>query len=236
MRTGGVGAFAAAIDKGAGRQRLKHGRRRRHGQQRRQPGRKIAAQDVAVATIEDPARHQHGHDHFRCGLCAGQPFLKIEQAQIVFPALAHDDLLKAIGLFVEQGARIGIDLLLQGLGIGRDPHLALRLARPRMRRRQIAEGLADAGTGLGQQHVRLILHPLRREDIARPEGEFELFRPAFPKRRPRQIGTEAFRHLFVRQGHGARIAFGGLILPFFQQRPDFERRRRDVVGGHFRLI
>ena len=49
-----------------------------------------------------------------------------------------------------------IDLALQISGIGADPHRAAIFLRPHAGRGDIAQGLADAGTSLGNHHVRCI--------------------------------------------------------------------------------
>ncbi len=165
-----------------------------------------------------------------------QPLLEIEQAKIVLAPLAHHHLFGTLIGAVEQGAGIIINLFLQRLGVGRDPDLPLRLARPGMGWRQIAQRLADAGTGLGQQHVGLVLNKLRRENILRLDGELTLFRPAFIEASAGEIGIERLTDLFIGKRHGARLTFRRLILPLLQKGPDIERRRGNVVSRNLALI
>ncbi len=126
-----------------------------------------------------------------------QPFLKIEQAEIVLATLAHHHLLGPFIGAVKQGAGIVIYLFLQRFCVGRHPHLPLRLARPGMGRRQIAQRLANAGAGLGQQHIGLVLDELGSKNVPRLHGEFALFRPAFIQPGAGQIGIERIAHLFI---------------------------------------
>src|SRR5205085_357502 len=89
--------------------------------------------------------------------------LEVEQAQIILAALADDDLALALLGVGEQLAPLGVELALQRFGEGRHPHRSARVLGPQRSGREVGEGLADAGAGFGEQHVRRILRPLRGE-------------------------------------------------------------------------
>src|SRR5690606_35018362 len=84
-----------------------------------------------------------------------QRVFEVEQAQVVFAPLAHHDRAAAVGARLRPGARtLAAKLALEVLGVSRDPYGALRLLGPDRGGREIAQGLADAGARLRQQHVR----------------------------------------------------------------------------------
>jgi hypothetical protein len=92
--------------------------------QAHQPGGKVAADHVAVAGVAGPAGDQAGQQR-RFGPLRAQPpegVLHVEQAQIIFPALADDDAPPALLGVGHQAARLLFELALQILGVGRDPH------------------------------------------------------------------------------------------------------------------
>ena len=120
-----------------------------------QPGGEIAADHVAVAAGERPARHQpqrHALDRHPARAPRPAPagrILHVEKAEVVLAALAHHHLLGLdLGLRVEP-VELLVDLALQVLGEGAEPHRALVAPRPQAGRRDVAQGLADAGAGLG---------------------------------------------------------------------------------------
>ena len=101
-----------------------------------------------------------------------------------------------------------------------------------MRGREVAERLAGAGARLGQQQVRLVRHPFRREDVARLQREIELLRAAFGQVGALQVAVQRLGHLGLRERHGARLTFRRLVLPLLQKGPHVERGRRRVIGRH----
>ena len=88
------------------------------------------------------------------------------QAQVVGQPLHHREG-KRLGEHALQARQIHPgDLVLQGARPGTDHHLAAG----KNRRHQIGDGLARAGTGLGQQalvHVDCLRHPLGHGELAR---------------------------------------------------------------------
>src|SRR5690606_19319461 len=84
-----------------------------------------------------------------------QRVLEVEQAEVVLAPLAYHHRAAAVGPRLRPGARAFVaQLALEVLGESRDPHRALRFLRPQRGGREVAERLADAGAGLGQQQVR----------------------------------------------------------------------------------
>ncbi len=155
---GRVDALAAAVRQAGGA---------RPPDQLGQPAGKVAARQVAVARRRGPARHQAERDgigrrrrHRRHGL------LEIEQAQIVFAALAHHD-------------PHAVDLVLQVARVGRDPHGPVILLGPQARRREIAQRLADAGAGFREHDGGAVLACPRRERRRQGGGVVGLARPRF---------------------------------------------------------
>ena len=120
-----------------------------------QPG-KSPADQVAGRGRRDPARDQRQRAPPSCPARAAaraHRVLVIQQAQEILAALADDDaaaLLRRVGI---EPVEFAGDLALQVAGIGRDPHRALVLLGPQAGRRDIAEGLADPGAGLGQHRA-----------------------------------------------------------------------------------
>ena len=123
-----------------------------------EPAGKIAADHIAGLARGDPARDQaerrRGAARPRRRGSGG--FLVVQQAEKILAPLADHD---AAALLVRVGiepVELAGDLGLQVAGEGRDPHRALVLLGPQARRRDIAERLADAGAGLGEDRVRLV--------------------------------------------------------------------------------
>src|SRR5690606_7148019 len=100
------------------------GQRGRTGapEERRQPSRQVAAHHVAVARIARPARDELSEYRRSVLEAALQRILEIEQAEIIFAALAHDDLFAAFGRIGKEPARLLVELTLERLGIGGDPY------------------------------------------------------------------------------------------------------------------
>ena len=154
MRAAGIDALSAPI-----------GQRGCSGaaEQARQPAGQVAADHVAVLGIGRPAADQLGED---CGTPregALQGVLQVEQAEVVFTTLADHDPPRPLRGVGEQLWPLAVELALQGLGEGRDPHRPRRPVRPQRGRRKVSERLADARARLGEQHVRGVFRALGRE-------------------------------------------------------------------------
>src|SRR5205085_2338765 len=103
--------------------------------------------------------------------------LIIQQAQEILASLADHDaaaLLHRVGV---EPVEFAGDLALQVAGEGRDPHRALISFGPEARRRDIAQGLADAGAGLGEHRLRLVRALPRRKSSRDGGGVIGLLRP-----------------------------------------------------------
>ena len=186
-----------------------------------QPAGKIAAGDVAVAGGTRPARHQpqrRGVGGAR--LQAACRLLVIQQAEIVLAPLADDGLLRLAGAGRIEPVELAVDLMLQIAGIGADPDRAVIALGPEARGRDIAQRLAHAGAGLGQDELRLALAQPRREGRGDRRGIIGLLRArlgAFAQ----QLGQAP-----ARLARLDRLAAGrrgrGVVLPFRQLLPDIE--------------
>ncbi len=161
MRAAGIDAFAPPI-----------GERRRAGppEQARQPARQVAADHVAVFGIGGPPPHQLSQHRSTPAECALERVFEVQQAEIILAALADDDALRPFVGVREQFWPFAVKLTLQRLGEGRHPHCPARAFSPQGRRRQVGERLADAGTGLRQQHVGRALRRLGREHLGHRLG------------------------------------------------------------------
>ena len=143
-----------------------------------EPAGQVAADHVAVARGADPARHDAERG------CVVRPhrqarhrLLEIQQAEIVLAPLAqHHAARLDLGIGIEPVELAG-DLVLEVAGEGRDPHRALVLLGPDARGRDIAQGLADPGAGLGEDDLRLALALARAEGGADRGGVVRLLRP-----------------------------------------------------------
>ena len=96
VRAGAVDALAAAVGQ-RGDQRA--------AVQFRQPARQVAALDVAVVGRQRPAGDQAQRDHLlvhEAGGGVADRFLQVQQAEVVLPALAHDDAAAAFGRVGDQ--------------------------------------------------------------------------------------------------------------------------------------
>ena len=91
-------------------------------QQVEQPGRQVAADHVAVAAGQRPARQQAEADGV-LGHQAGahHRLLEIQQAEIVLAALADHHPAALLGRIAVQAVELVVDLALQVAGVGRDP-------------------------------------------------------------------------------------------------------------------
>ena len=147
MRAGGMDAFAAPvgqrIDPAAADQlgRASPENRRRRGRRPRWPTIQRAISTSGAADCAPRAE------------AAARRILVIQQAEEILAALADHDaaaLLRRVGI---EPVEFAGDLALQVAGIGRDPDRALVLLGPQAGRRDIAEGLADAGAGLGEHRA-----------------------------------------------------------------------------------
>ncbi len=113
-----------------------------------------------------PARNERGKQCIaaRASRHAAESFLHVEQAQIILaPFSDHHAMPPLIGIG-KQAHGFLVKLALQVLGVGRDPHRCLVPARPEIGRREIAECLAEAGSGFGEKYQILFL------TLAGPEG------------------------------------------------------------------
>ena len=90
-------------------------------------------------------------------------FLQVQQAQVVLAALADDDVGAALGGVGPDAGDLGLDLALQVAGESADPDRAFVLFSPDAGGREIAQGLAGAGAGLGQDEMRIALGLARQE-------------------------------------------------------------------------
>ena len=189
-----------------------------------QPGRQIAADHVAVAAGQRPARQQAEADGV-LGRQAGahHRLLEVQQAEIVLAALADHDPAALLGRIAVQAVELVVDLALQVAGVGGDPHRRAVLLRPQRRRRHVAQGLADAGAGLDQHDVGLVLLLARREGLAGRRGVVALGRPRLGHVGPGrdQLG-EAQARLARLDRLAARRRRGRRLLPLRQALPDVE--------------
>ncbi len=123
-----------------------------------QPRRQVAADHVAVAAGQRPARQQAQADRV-LGDQAGahDGLLEVQQAEIVLAAFADHDAATLLGGVAEQPVHLVVDLALQVARVGGDPDRRAVLLRPQRGGRDIAQRLADAGAGLDQHDLGLVL-------------------------------------------------------------------------------
>ena len=136
------------------------------GMARGQKGGKARAGNIAIGARADPARDQsqrHAARSRRQRGALGRIF-EIQQAEIIFPSLAHHRFFGALDrIGIEMGDLLH-DLALQIAGVGGDPKTRAVLLGPQAGGRQIAQGLAGAGAGFDQGDAG------RAGILARPEG------------------------------------------------------------------
>ncbi len=154
MRAAGVDALAAPV-----------GQRGRAGsaKQARQPAGQVAADHVAVLAVGRPPP-----DQLRQHRCSSNErplhrIFQIEQAKIILAALADDDFALALLIIGEQPPPFGIELPLERLGEGRNPHGTLRALGPQRGGGEIGQGLANPRSRLGEQHIGFTRSWARRE-------------------------------------------------------------------------
>ena len=171
--------------------------------------------------MADPA----GHQRQRYGGAAVdgpalQGLLEIEQAKIIFPALAQYGgacLFRRIG---EQARQFAVDLALQVAGVGGDPDTAAAAFAPQGGGDQIAHGLADAGAGLCQNGVGLTADIPWGEGGGDGGGIIALRRAGF-RCRAKAFGKPAANLVGVEDNRVGRRRRGA-VLPFRQVAPDVE--------------
>ena len=218
VRARGVDAFAASISKPQGAARA---------EQIGEPGREVAALNIAVARRHDPARDEPERDAIRRQKRAPvHRFVIVEETKIVLAALAdHHRLGLGRGIGIEP-VELTIDLALEILRVGREPDRALIALGPEARGREIAERLADAGAGLGNHDVRLARRLARLKRGRDRRGVVRLLRPVLGRRANQ--GREPPAR--VRDRHAEMIGrrLRRLILPL--RKPVPHRERADVAS------
>jgi hypothetical protein len=210
VAAGGVHAFAPAVDQVGGRGLGRRADREQGGQ----PGREVAAGHVAVPAGAGPAGRQGQADQVAVAHLRGVDLLlQVQKTEVVLPALADHDLLRAhVGVRIK-GAALPLDLPLQGAGVGRDPHRRAVGLRPEAGGRQVAEGLADAGAGLGQHHPRLAFPLAGLEGEGGLGRELGLRRPRLVQAQPMQKLLQPLLRGFGRNGPRPRLPWGRHVLP-----------------------
>ena len=212
MRASGINAFAAPVGQSG---------RAIAPEQGRQPTGQITADHIAIMRIGRPACDQMRKDRRASGKAALQGIFQIEQAQIIFAPLAHDDL----GL---ERLMVGVNALclahqlpLQRLGKGGNPHGAIGGGGPQAGRRQITQRLANARACFGQHHMRFALALARRENIGRHLGKIALTLPRFGRAADERC--QAVLHGICLQCHDAGRGARRSFLPFGQaaEQPTF---------------
>ena len=210
-----VDAFAAPVREAA---------RAAVAEQVGEPGRQVAAGQVAVARGRRPAGHQAERDPLRRHQrAAPQRLLHVEQAEVVLAPLAQHHLLRLRPRLGVEPVELPVDLALQVAGEGGEPDRALVALRPEARRRDVAEGLADAGAGLRQHHAGMLLLVHGVEGGARSRGVVGLLGPglggvAEQQREP--LPRRGGRHRVVSRRWRRRA-----LLPVLEPGPDGERAR-----------
>ena len=141
-----------------------------------------------------------------------QRILKIEQAQVILTPLANDDLRAALDRVGKDALGFAIELALECLGVCRNPHRAVCLARPERGWRKIAQGLADPGSRFGEQHRRATHGRSRIEDASGGARVIALTF-AFFGALASEFGESVERLVFVEPDR-ARCKARRAILPF----------------------
>ena len=114
-------------------------------------------------------------------------FFQIQEAEVVLASLAQHDLFRLLRRVGKKPIQLAVNLVLQVAGEGGKPDRALVLLGPDRRRGDIAQGLADAGAGLGQYEIRLADLVARDEALADRGGVVLLLRTGF-RIRAEQVG------------------------------------------------
>ena len=187
-----------------------------------EPGRQVAAGDVAVPRRGRPARHEAKRDAVpRHQRAAAQCLLHVEQAEVVLAPLAQHHLLRLdLGLRVEP-VELLVDLALEVAREGGEPDRALVALGPEACRRDVAEGLADPGACFGQHHVGFLLRLDGVEGGAGGRGVVRLLGPglgalAQQVREALSCGCRCDRVV-------ARCRRRRALLPLLEPGPDRER-------------
>ncbi len=220
VRAGGVDALAAPVGEAERAAAAEHVG---------QPAGEVAtADDVAVAAARQPAGDEAERDGIvRPHRQLRYRLLEIQQADIILAALAQHHLARfdrGIGI---EAVELAGDLVLQVARIGRDPHDAFVLLGPETGRRDIAQRLADAGTGLGEDGVGLTRRGARQEGLAHRVGIVGLLRPCLGAS-AEQLGQATSRLGGLdRQIAGRRLR--RVLGPFRQAAPHCEPGRRRVA-------
>ncbi len=159
------------------------------------PSRVKRAQRAMSAASKRAARIGRGE--------AAEGLLHVEQADIVLAALADDDAVPPLVGIGHQPRGFLVELALQVLGIGRDPHRRIVAPRPEPGGRQIAQRLAEARAGLGQQDVVHVLALARREGEG-GGGGIVLLRRARLGFEPQDLAEKGLRLVRARRPRGGR--------------------------------
>ena len=215
VRAGAVDALAAPVREPEGAA---------EAEQVGEPGGQVAAGHVAVARGGRPAGHQAKGDALgRHQRAAADGFLHVEQAEVVLAPLAQHHLLGLrLGIGVEP-VKLLVDLALQVARVRGEPDRALVALCPEARRRDVAQGLADARAGLRQHHVGVFLRFHRIEGRACRRGIVRLLGPGL-----RTVAEQV--HEALARGCGRdrvvpRRRRRRALLPFLEAGPDGERTR-----------
>ena len=214
VRAGGMDALAAAVSQRSDQAAAV---------QLRQPAGQVAALDIPIVARHGPAGNQAEWNGLLVHEAAGggvDGVLQVQQAQIVLAALANDDTAAALGRVGDQALQLAVDLPLEVPGEGADPDRALVLLGPDAGGRQVAQGLAGAGSGLGQHHVRIAADLPGGEGGAGRTGIIRLSRPLFGVRA--QHGGEPGAGFGLRNRVRGGWRQRGGFLPLRQAFPDLE--------------
>lgn len=123
-----------------------------------EPAREVTAHEIAVAAGFGPAGEQGHREQGSVTVRAAgggdvEQVFHVQQAQIVLAAFADDDLLPQ-GRFVRvEAAEFLLDLALEVAGVGADPDGAVILFGPEAGGGDVAECLACAGSGFGEDDI-----------------------------------------------------------------------------------
>ncbi len=195
-----------------------------------QPGRSPPCKSPS-ARRQRPARDQcqrHRRAHAEAAGGAAHRILQVEQAEVVLPPLAHHDAAATLGGIGVEPGQFLVDLPLQMAGVGADPYRAAVLLCPQAGGRDVAEGLAGAGAGLGEHEVRIAAHLARGKRRRGGAGVVGLAGPLL-RVRAEEVGKPGAR-LGLPDRVGRRWWRRRRLLPFRQMLPDLQRlgRRRGV--------
>ena len=197
-----------------------------------EPAGEVSPRQVAVAGAGDPARDQPvadaGRAHAGQGAVAEprRRVLEIEEAEIVLAALADDDLAALVVDARVEAIQFAVDLPLQVAGVGGDPHRAFVFLHPDAGGREVAQSLAHARPGFGEDDPRPLALGARTEGGADGGGVVGLLRPGF--RRGAEQGGEPGARFRRLDGFVTRFGRRRSVGPFRQAVPDLEA---SAVGG-----